>query len=140
MNAPYLKQLAFPVQGGKGPECNGMLLMDYFAAHAPTEIPSWFQHPDEFPVPKPMSPRDAVASLANAELLSEADKGLICASVDDAMILLSDRLAPYAGAAEKAVEESWKAIENARRANEGARYFAWRWHYALTMIRTRTNP
>lgn len=140
MNAPYLKQLAFPVQGGKGPECNGMLLMDYFAAHAPQEIPHWFQHPASFEIPDPLSREAALEMQPGYADLPGASMQAIEHYMNDKFARPSDELCLIAEAAFAAISKRRREIEAAVNAIDAERYFAWRWHYALTMMRTRTNP
>jgi hypothetical protein len=141
MNAPYPKQLAFPVPDSKGtPATNGMLLMDYFAARAPTEIPSWFHHIDEFEVPLPISRDQALAMQPAYSNLSEEERDALRHYMKDRADEPNETLMAIGDAAYEAVAKCRQEIKAAIEANEAARYFAWRWHYALTMIRTRTTP
>lgn len=113
---------AFPVPGLQNDETfNGMCMRDYFAAHAPDQIPEWFTGPKSPIVIPPMPSTDS---------LSEADaktaRGWLHGDIED----LPDHLLFYGEAvvARGVAIEQKKADENVRR------YFAWRWYYAGMMI------
>lgn len=141
MNAPYLKQLAFPVVDSKGtPATNGMLLLDYFAARAPEQIPEWFRPEDAVSVPLPLGRLDALDMQPGYQALPEADRTALERYMQDAYDEPREEIADFGTAAYAAVAKRREEIKAAIQANEAARYFAWRWHYALNMIRTRTTP
>lgn len=138
MNAPYPKQLAFPVPDSKGtPATNGMLLMDYFAAHAPQEIPAWFKHPDQFEIPQQIGRDQALNQQPGYSQLSEAEQKEVHDYLTDPWEDAPEALVLMAHAALDAAAKRREEIGAAICANEGARYFAWRWHYARNMILTR---
>lgn len=98
--------------------------LDYFAAHAPSEIPNWFNpNPDTAELP----PGFDYKTLQNDED-REAFRAWLMADED-----LPDHL-------------SWVKVEFTRLAEarslaiaerESNRYFAWRWHYAQKMLDAR---
>lgn len=113
----------------------GMTLRDYFAAHAPVEIPQWFQITDFPPLP---------AEPAVPEGLSERGAKLARDWRNDPIFELSNYAAdnelpasdePLLAAYASAMEAWWDAKEEHGRDKEAARFFSWRWHYAAMMVR-----
>lgn len=99
----------------------------FFAAHAPTEIPAWFEHqaPGDCPeLPDPYQLPEKVRQLA-VDWVQEHCFDLQCdGSFEDAEILAQF---------EKDWSAAFAARETWRKRNERARYFQWRLYYAEQM-------
>lgn len=115
----------------------GMTLRDYFAARAPAEIPAWFQHPDQFEVPAQLPMHEALALVPDWHSLGTHERETLASWVADGCFDLEEKLEPIGQAARALLEVNRKTIESTRANNEAARFFAWRWHYATNMVRTR---
>lgn len=98
-----------------------MTRRDYFAAHAPIEIPTWFEHPEP---PKNIPPKPDFAAL------DPAHQSIVRDWQEDPCFDLPEELTWYA--------EKWTAYQKARAdwndENDAARFFHWRWYYADRML------
>lgn len=126
---------AFPVSAGhvdlSGNPLNypefGMTLRDWFATHAPAEIPFWFKHT---PLPRP-APAPGWDTLATDEHKETARNWL--ASEDREIDELPDELRPWG----ESVLAASVAIADWQQANNVAAFIQWRWAYADAMIAQR---
>lgn len=111
---------AFPTHG----YAEGMMLRDYFAAHAPAEVPEWFQHVpparDYTPMPKWMD-------------WPEEHHRALRAWLSDGCYDLPDELSAFQEQARQHRED--KRFWDAR--NQAARFIQWRWRYAEMMLEAR---
>jgi hypothetical protein len=99
--------------------------LDYFAAHAPTEIPEWFQ-PDPEPYngpPLPVIPESA----------SEEDKKMLSDWLSDPCWDLEGEYAWF----QEVAEAHSKATRDYKEFIKSDRYLQWRWTYAELMLVTR---
>lgn len=121
--------------GGRGGD---MSLLDYFAAHAPVQVPDWFRHPDAFPVPPMLGCLEACEADENCARLTPLQRAVLETWLDGERV---EYLPPDLAAIGQAIDERYLKnaldVEQARTANAAARWFAWRWHYAATMLKAR---
>lgn len=128
---------AFPT--GDHPESRltaepGIDTIDYFAAHAPDEIPLWFK-PEPLKRPLKPNPDPVIAGLAKSWL---KDPCYDFPSIfDQESGEYSTEYRRIAEAFEKAISD-WNE-ENRRidRLESERRYFQWRWYYAEQMLEHR---
>jgi hypothetical protein len=111
---------------------------DYFAAHAPQEIPDWFQPPGE-PVP----------AVAHRYFFLQADERWNALTTEAKRLHLDEHdemgaehvsdpvVREVIVSATARTAENHEAVKKANARNEAARYFAWRWHYADQMLAAR---
>jgi hypothetical protein len=103
-----------------------MDLIPYLAAHAPTEIPEWFEH--EEPTGRPVRPDWAQHPL----ITCEDDNQRVREWLSDGWYDLPEHLQPIAEE-----KESYHKAENTwQDDNRRARYFQWRKFYAEQMALT----
>jgi hypothetical protein len=123
-------------------EQDGMGLRDYFAAHAPSEIPEWFEHDyeaEEIDAPQwstlPLHLQQAARDWIN-------DPSFDLAEMLDADEYETDEYSKDYGAL-SAFETHWREYRiklSVRSAtNKIARYVQWPWAYADLMLAERTN-
>ncbi len=117
----------------------GMNLRDWFATHAPTEIPNWFKH-------EPANPRARVLSCEEAVRFAPDFSARTLDEINQAEDWLRDPFSDPIGRPElvRACWDAMRAIANSRnlfesgaRQTEAERYIAWRWHYADLMLQRR---
>lgn len=115
------------------------LLRDQFAMHAPVKAPSWFRHKAPFEVPPIVDFREALRRVEEAEGLDllEVRNSIINWSIEPTFAMDDPDLNRIGEAAFDIVDESKRKRAAAMEANEAATWFAWRWHYATTMMRMR---
>ena len=105
----------------------GMSLRDYFAAHAPAEIPTWFYDgfvKKEYDGPAMPDP-DAVENISDRDMCIEWMR--------DPVFDLPEHLRRF----QNAVKAHRQAMDR-HRSDEHARvYIAWRWAYADAMLAAR---
>ena len=113
-----------------GPGMNGS---DFFAAHAPTEIPDWFRPEEikekpEMPIPSP-------------EIFKEAKSWAEHPTYDLEVVFkacdLTDGKRAAARAFQEAMELYWDICREYDQINVEERYFWWRWYYAKMMLKYR---
>lgn len=129
---------AFPTtpvraEGGKmDPDCySGLSTREYYAAHAPLEIPEWFDwHEPAAPIQADTTPLDIEARSILNGWKNKINCGFV-ASIEE----LPTELQSY-GAAHL---EYLEAIRAHSRECPAGRYFAWRWHYADMMLEISTH-
>lgn len=99
--------------------------LDYFAAHAPAEIPHWFApEPDPYTGPAaPVIPSDA----------SDEDRLMLESWMKDPCFDLPEQFEWF----EKAWEEHREAVRRHNEFQVVDRYLAWRWAYAEMMLGMR---
>jgi hypothetical protein len=117
-----LNQPAFPPNAGwEHSEAKGLSKREWFAAHAPIEIPNWFTH---VPPEKKLTRRPIWLDIDN-----EQDRET-CRHWLDGEYDLPEHLKWFSDQFSKAYDEEqqWN-IEN-----ESERYFQWRVHYADIML------
>lgn len=124
----------------------GADMLDYFAAHAPTVIPTWFEiETDPLPPePQRLSIFDAASALPAFAALSPGEQGSVLAWLRDGTWDLEGREKAAADEAVAAIHASLEAIEEWK-AKQAAwirqkavdTFFAWRWFYAHQMLRHR---
>lgn len=107
----------------------GMSLRDYFAAHAPDDIPFWFTGPDLPEPPKPVPPPE-IADYVRKWWFDNEPSDLVGFLPDDAPIEHHE----MADAFQNENVAHCDAIENRRNQLVIRKYFAWRWYYADMMI------
>lgn len=114
-------------------------LRDQFAMHAPVKAPSWFRHKAPFEVPPIVDFREALRRVEEAEGLDllEVRNSIINWSIEPTFAMDDPDLNRIGEAAFDIVDESKRKRAAAMEANEAATWFAWRWHYATTMMRMR---
>jgi hypothetical protein len=102
----------------------GMRLRDYFAAHAPLEVPEWFRHVE----PKKNFPPDA-----DVEDLDETHRKLARDWRHDPCFDLPEEIAWWGEKvkAHRAARSEWFE------ADVRARFIQWRWAYADAMLAAR---
>lgn len=138
---------AFPVLPPLGPDgtsavgypyvSGGMTLRDWFATHAPTQIPAWFSAGPYQPLPQVPSPHDALKAQAGWRQLTDRDQNTLRTWIADAVFELSDGLAVIGWGAQKMIDEAMAAAVKIQSQNEAQRYIAWRWAYADMMLKGR---
>lgn len=121
-----LNKAAFPVRlwpNAPGEKANeGMSMREYFAAHAPEEIPSWFTH---------VPPKKDIPEAAEWDKIeNEEDKQLCQDWVFDGIFDLPEHLQWFSDTFKNHNE----ALIQWNKTNEGARYFQWRSFYADALI------
>lgn len=109
---------------------------DYFAAHAPADIPAWFQHADRTRDPRPVP---------TGALVAYGDR-IVAYWTDDAGIDLADFLdtddalaCVEAVAYQKQIQAWWTAEHARQRENLIGRMAAWRWTWANAMLRAEPD-
>lgn len=117
----------------------GMTIRDYFAAHAPTEIPSWFEVDG---LPEPPRPVPTLTSImeeaaARGVVLSERDLRELAEWTNDGSWDLPDHLVAVGDAVLARMRKDKDERERIQRENKAAAYFMWRLHYADRMISYR---
>lgn len=118
---------AFPIVGRlEEVQTIGATLRDYFAAHAPSEIPSWFDEYKEIKAPsKPTPPPHATPEQRRTAAFWIGDP---CYDLEGDPILEQFQR-DYA---------AWvKKVHEVSRLNKSARYIAWRWYFADQMLSAR---
>ncbi len=119
-------------------DSEGMTLRDWFATHAPTEIPAWFTHGDDLPpLPGVLYAEVTLEQQTGYAGLSEPDKEHLRQWLMDGSWDLDDHLEAIGNAANSAITQSRQDRDNAAQQRKADRYIAWRWHYADMMIRSR---
>ncbi len=127
--------VAGPIDGGRGSD---MSLRDYFAAHAPVDVPEWFKHSDETTVPARISDLDALNADREYIGLPEMDQHAVQGLLDGGFLIRpNSTLESIALRAQQVIDSRQRERIAALETNCAARWFAWRWHYASTMIKTR---
>lgn len=123
-------QPAFPlhpqIEGGTGLDYLGISKREYFAAHAPNEIPDWFTHTPIGELPKLPSWQD---------IPDEKDKEAIRSWVCDPCWDLPDELMWF----QLKFREVEKEREQWSKDDQAERYFQWRSHYADTILNHLQN-
>jgi hypothetical protein len=99
--------------------------MDYFAAHAPTEIPDWYE-----PEPEPYDGPPFPAIPDNA---SDEDKKMLAGWLNDPVFDLEGEYVWF----QEAADAHWKACREHGALQRSHRYMSWRWVYAQMMCITR---
>jgi len=94
---------------------------DYFAAHAPAEIPSWFAHEQ---------PKRDLPPMPDYRKLDPAHQDIALDWQRDGCFDLPEEIAWFG----KEVEAHREAKADWDDANYAARFFQWRWYYADMMI------
>jgi hypothetical protein len=116
---------------------DGMTLRDWFATHAPTDIPAWFSAGPYQPIPKVPGSHDALKAQAGWLQLTHADQNTLRTWMADAVFELSDGLAVIGWGAMKMIDEAMASAVKIQLQNEAQRYIAWRWAYADLMLKGR---
>lgn len=99
---------------------------DFFAAHAPAEIPAWFKI--EFPPEPPLPSSHELTDKQRSQWEGLGD--WLCKSeVDPEVIAYRDRY-----------HAALKAIEKHSRDRAAALFAAWPWHYADIIIAAGASP
>lgn len=98
---------------------------DYFAAHAPADIPAWFQFDTG---PKPVLPHPGALSGKHAKQWG-VDGWLDESDVDPEVLAFRERY-----------HAAFKATDQYEAGHAQARFIAWRWHYADMMLAASTSP
>ncbi len=106
----------------------GMMLADYFAAHAPGVVPDWFVHRWT-----PQEPRPTV------DHLSPDDQRRARAWLHDPIYDLSDDPESDLYKYQQAIEAWRSASMEHERMDAAVRFFQWRWYYANMMLHFRTT-
>ena len=114
-----------------------MLVRDYFAAHAPTEVPDWFKHPDQAEVPELLSNAAALQQVPELAECSQEDKRRLREWMLDPHYDIEQPLMAIGARAFQLKDEVRIEREAAIAFNRAARWFAWRWHYADVMLKAR---
>ncbi|MGF6633562.1 hypothetical protein [Paraburkholderia sp. MM6662-R1] len=115
---------AFPVEWINKID-SGMTLRDYFAVRAPADIPEWFKYVPATPRPAVSIPHESLTPEQYKEWdglgdwLDESDASPEVNAFDEKY------------ESERAALEAWDAEQRV------ARYYAWRWAYADSMLRSR---
>lgn len=120
---------AFPTHGWTDPHDEpfwpepGMSIRQWFAAHAPTEIPHWFEHepPSRASIPRLVTVDD-VTLPEHKKIVKDWLCDAVCDLPEELTWFVDMRLA---------YSEAFDAWE---RENLRARYFQWRWFYADAML------
>lgn len=116
-----------------------MSLLDFFAAHAPAEIPKWFGV-NKAPLRKIPDHHSALCSQPGFDDLSEQDKYTLQAWLSGGSKLpLPNRLCAIGTGAHRYITEARADLEREVSNREAERYFAWRWFYAASMVATKPN-
>lgn len=103
----------------------GITVRDWFAAHAPTEIPRWFQYQPSTPRPELPDKYKELDDKQRREL--EAGDGWPEeGEASDEVVAFANRM-----------RVAHEAQERWERKRDADRFIAWRWHYADLMIRGR---
>jgi hypothetical protein len=102
---------------------NEMGLLDRLAAHAPVEIPDWFEHEEP---PKGFPGMPSVAGLSGQDRVDAECYLEDACDLPDHLKWFGEQVRAHL-----AGRRQWK-LEN-----EARRYFEWRWHYAEMMLKTR---
>ncbi len=116
-----------------------MTLGDYFAANAPAEIPNWYQ--PTLPTVDEQTRHLRASVIDTPFQVERLRRGVQDWRKDPCFDL--EGLGETEGERKflKAYEEAFnvysEACAVARSKNEQARYFAWRWHYANSMLAVR---
>jgi hypothetical protein len=113
-----------------------MTLRDWFATHAPTEIPKWFQWAGQ-PVPDVPIAGLALQQVNGFDSLSYSQKQTLRAWVRDPAFALEDDIADIGDAAAEIRRQAELTRERILRENDAGRYYAWRWAYADAMLNAR---
>lgn len=111
----------------------GMSLRDYFAAHAPNEIPNWF-HGERDPAP---DVPDVKVPDEFANEFSDWRRGPVFDLTDSMQLKYGKEAADIAEVYESAWQDFWEKYDSWKHVAKLQRYFQWRWHYADMMISTR---
>lgn len=96
--------------------------IEYFAAHAPVEVPSWFKENNPVKIPDPPSVNDS-------RIATEKDRSYIRMWLDNDPCELPNHLSWFADE----YREYNKLRAEAQRKHEEHRFFSWRWYYAAIM-------
>lgn len=111
--------------------------MDFFAAHAPAEVPRWFVDSCADTIPPLPPPKDFWAAITDACVvnpgISRMDATILYNCLDGDLDPPS-RLEGVFNEALRLVRESRGKHERAARARDERIFFAWRRHYAEQMI------
>jgi len=111
----------------------GATLLDYFAARAPLDIPSCYEHkPPERNYPDRPTWQDW---FKGNPLVTEEDRNILRAYVSDGCFDLPPHLTGFAKDLEtyRANTVAWDC------SNKKARFFQWRWFYAMEMLCLRAK-
>lgn len=115
-------------------------LRDQFAMHAPETPPAWFRHKPPFEVPPLLSFRDALMQIEEVDTLDLEVRASIINWSNDPCYEMENPAHNLIGQAAFSLMDSHnKKRADAIEANEAATWFSWRWHYATTMMRTRSE-
>jgi hypothetical protein len=111
---------AFPVADN---DANyGMSLIQYFCAHAPEDIPGWYQHE---PPPKNLPPLPSLSEITDLQ-----DQDEVRQWERDPIFDLQEHLKWYSDK----FETHYEAVARYNAENIQARYFQWRFYYAKEML------
>lgn len=117
-------------------------LRDFFAAQAPASVPDWFQHPDQFPELPELTLDEALAPRWTVAEFSGMERELLLAAMHlepPQRVHLPEKWEAAHAQVKLKNGPRRQEIQRVREANAAARWFAWRWHYALTMLRMRVS-
>ena len=141
---------AFPTNTENAPNAGacfaspGMTLRDYFAAHAPIDVPSWFRQG---------KPACAKASIRALGLLTRSENCLAAEGImyiEDLICLTETELLKFpnlgrttlaeikASLASRGFSLGQRTQDFRATSNEEGLLFAWRWYYADAMLRARS--
>lgn len=112
-------------------------LRDYFAAHAPQPIPSWFLWTFDETKPTLPSFEQALEQQPGYAQLAKPHKILLQDWLGTGSWDLHEDLAPIGAGAVKVRRDAAASIEAWTMRREIAKLCAWRWFYAEQMLATR---
>lgn len=136
MKKPQKQTVVLP-EGGRH---STMSLLEFFAAHAPDNIPAWFKLADPPQVPPVLDIDQALAQTHGYSELSDADKETVHVWMRDPIFDLDEKLAPIGRAADGLRQMSSAIHQEAANNAKATLYFAWRWHYAMCMLNAKPQP
>lgn len=114
--------------------------MILFAAHAPDEIPAWYEPPPLTP-PRALSIDQAIERSALASVLNDTQRNELRNWLFDGPFDLEAGPMADAGAqCSRMLLEAKDAYEDWLRTRQSFRYFAWRRHYAEQMVKLMEQP
>jgi hypothetical protein len=109
-------------------------LFDYFAAHAPAEIPEWFKPSSTKAMPERPAPAPEIASAAEGWVKDPCFDFADAYKVREYSDLFPERHYPLAVAFELAMQVYWEECRRIAAENVELRFFEWRWAYAARML------
>lgn len=121
----------------------GLSVRDWFATHAPTDVPPWFRLENAPQVPRLIGAEDALKIAPGYDTLTKDDRRKVLDWLCDPCWEVDDEVSPEVASIAHCAMDS---INAARAAHDAAiveievmRLIAWRWHYADLMIRARAK-